>query len=61
MKENNQMTLYTVYSRRVANELEKLGFPIIKMDKNHKNEKYWVYYFEDGIDFRNALRPLITR
>lgn len=53
--------LYTVFSRRVANELEKQGFRVIKMEKNNKNEKYLVYYFEDTVEFRNALRPLITK
>ena len=28
------MILYTVFSRRVANELEKLGFRIIRSEKN---------------------------
>ena len=53
--------LYTVFSRRVANELEKQGFEIIKMERNTKNEKYLVYYFEDTVEFRKALRPLITK
>lgn len=55
------MTLYTVFSRRVANALEKQGFPIVKMEKNRKDERYWVYYFEDGVKFRAALRPLISK
>lgn len=54
-------SLYTVFSRRVANELEKQGFRIIKMERNHKNEKYLVYYFEDSVELRDALRPLITK
>ena len=53
--------LYTVFSRKVANELEKQGFRIVKMEKNEKNEKYLVYYFEDSVEFRDALRPLITK
>ena len=53
--------LYAVFSRRVANELEKQGFRIVKMEKNIKNEKYLVYYFEDSVKFRDALRPLITK
>ena len=58
--ETNQ-TLYTVFSRRVANELEKQGFRIVKMEKNHKNEKYLVYYFEDSVELRDALKPLIIK
>lgn len=53
--------LYTVFSRRVANELEKQGFRIVKMEKNEKNDKFLVYYFEDSVEFRDALRPLITK
>ena len=59
MKTNQ--TLYTIFSRRVANELEKQGFRIVKMEKNHKNEKYLVYYFEDSVELRDALRPLINK
>lgn len=58
--ETNQ-TLYTIFSRRVANELEKQGFRIVKMEKNHKNEKYLVYYFEDSVELRDALKPLIIK
>ena len=57
----NDKVLYTVFSRRVANELEKQGFKIVKMERNEKNEKYLVYYFEDSVEFRDALRPLITK
>lgn len=53
--------LYTVFSRRVANELEKQGFRIVKMEKNEKNDKFLVYYFEDSVEFRDALRPLISK
>lgn len=59
MKTNQ--TLYSIFSRRVANELEKQGFRIVKMEQNHKNEKYLVYYFEDSVEFRDALRPLINK
>ena len=57
----NNKTLYAVFSRRVANILEHQGFRIIKMEKNTKNEKYLVYYFEDSVALRDALRPLITK
>ena len=54
-------TLYTIFSRRVANELEKQGFRIVKMERNHKDERYMVYYFEDSVEFRDALHPLIKK
>lgn len=55
------MALYAIFNMRVANELEKFGFKVVKMDKNHKNPRYMVYYFEDSIELREALRPLINR
>lgn len=57
----NETSLYAVFSRRVANELEREGFRIVKIEKNEKNNKYLVYYFEDSVAFRDALRPLITK
>lgn len=59
MEENK--TLYTIFSRKVANELEKQGFRIVKMCPNKLNKKYLVYYFEDSVAFRDALRPLIAK
>lgn len=61
MEEKNKMALYAIFNIRVANQLEALGFPVIKMDKNRKNERYMVYYFEDSVEFRRALHPLITK
>lgn len=55
------MALYAVFNMKVANELEKQGFQVVKMDKNHKDPRYMVYYFEDSVEFRTALRPLITK
>lgn len=55
------MALYAIFNIRVANKLEKLGFKVIKMDKNHKNPRYMVYYFEDSVSFREALRPIIIK
>ncbi len=55
------MALYAIFNIRVANELEKQGFKVIKMDKNRKNSRYMVYYFEDSVELREAIRPLIIR
>lgn len=55
------MALYAIFNMRVANELEKLGFQVVKMDVNHKNPRYMVYYFEDSVALRDAIRPLITK
>ena len=55
------MALYAIFNIRVANELEKQGFKVIKMDVNRKNPRYMVYYFEDSVALREAIRPLINR
>ena len=55
------MALYAIFNMRIANELEKLGFSVVKMDKNHKNPRYMVYYFEDSVELREAIKPLIVR
>lgn len=55
------MALYAIFNMKIANKLEELGFPVVKMDKNHKNTRYMVYYFEDSVEFRQALRPLISK
>ena len=57
----NETNLYAIFSRRVANELERQGFRVVKIEKNEKNNKYLVYYFEDSVEFRDALHPLITK
>lgn len=57
----NETSLYAIFSRRVANELERQGFRVVKIEKNEKNNKYLVYYFEDSVEFRDALHPLITK
>ena len=55
------MALYAIFNMKIANRLEKQGFPVIKMDKNHNNPRYMVYYFEDSVKFRQALQPLIKK
>lgn len=55
------MALYAVFNIRVANELEKQGFKVVKMDVNRKNPRYMVYYFKDSVALREAIHPLITR
>ena len=36
-----------VFSRRIAAELRKQGFPLLRTIPNHNNPKYDVYVFED--------------
>lgn len=61
MIRSNIMALYAIFNMRVANELERLGFKVVKMDKNRKNPRYMVYYFEDSVKLREAVKPLIRK
>ena len=47
--------LYIIYMPRVAAALRELGFKIIKVSPNQKKPQYDVYWFEDTIQFREAI------
>lgn len=55
------MKLYPIFSRRIAGELEKLGFKIEKIAPNHNNENLRVYYFEETVELRNTAQKLIQK
>ena len=55
------MLYYIVYSKKVANKLERQGFKVLKVEPNIKNPARAVYFFEDTAELRAALLPLITR
>ena len=55
------MLYYVVYSKKVANKLERLGFKVLKVEPNIKDPSRAVYFFEDTAELRAALLPLITR
>lgn len=40
------MKLYTVFTKRLAHELCKRGFKLIKTAVNNEQPKFYVYYFE---------------
>lgn len=40
------MKLYTVFTKRLAHELCKKGFELIKTAVNNEKPKFYVYYFE---------------
>lgn len=54
------MLYYIVYSKKIANKLERLGFKVQKVEPNIKHPNRAVYFFEDTAEFRQALLPLIT-
>lgn len=54
------MILYPIFSRRIAYELEKQGFKLIKMAPNRRRPELHVYYFEDTVALHHAAQKLIT-
>lgn len=55
------MVYYTIYTQKVANQLESRGFKVIKIVPNRKNPRYVVYYFEDTVELRAALRAILAK
>lgn len=55
------MMYYVVYSKKVANKLERLGFIVQKVEPNKKYPDKAVYLFEDTAELRAAILPLIQR
>ena len=55
------MNYYVIYSKKVARELEKQGFVVLKVEPNTKYPERVVYKFEDTAELRRAIQPLINR
>lgn len=55
------MALYTIFMQKIANALESKGFKVIKIAPNRKHPEYMVYYFEDSVELRAALRSILNR
>lgn len=53
------MTLFPVFSRRIAYALEEQGFKLINIAPNRKREGFKVYYFEETLALRRAAQELI--
>ena len=53
------MTLFPIFSRRIAYELESLGFKLVKIAPNRKKLGFNVYYFEETLDLRQTAQKLI--
>ena len=54
------MTLYPIFSRRIAYKLEKEGFKVIKIAPNRKIPELKVYYFEETVALREKAREFIS-
>ena len=48
-----------VFSRRIAAELRKQGFPLLRTIPNHNNPKYDVYVFEDTEDLNEKWEHIM--
>ena len=55
------MRLYPVFSRRIMIELEKQGFQVKQIAPNRHKPEYRVYYFEETVEFRNAIQQLMLQ
>lgn len=56
------MTNYkTIYTRRIAYELKKIGFPIVKVEVNPNKPEFDCYVFEESTELIEALLKLGNR
>ena len=55
------MVYYTIYTQKVANQLESRGFKVVKIAPNRKNPRYVVYYFEDTLELHEAIHQLLDK
>ena len=53
------MTLFPIFSRKVAYALEEKGFKLIRIAPNRKREGFKVYYFEETLPLRQAAQEII--
>ena len=53
--------MFTVFSKRIANELVKRGFKVVGSGINDQKPWLYVYFFEDTEEFQAALRELTQR
>lgn len=50
-----------IYSKRVAYELRKLGFRIIRLDVNPHFPQFNTYVFLNTLEFQEALDKLLSK
>jgi hypothetical protein len=55
------MKLYPIFSRRIARELEKMGFQVKRIAPNRQHPELLVYYFEETVALRNAAQTLFQK
>ena len=55
------MKLYPIFSRRIARELEKMGFQVKRIAPNRQHPELLVYYFEETVALHNAAQTLFKK
>mgnify|MGYP003297258838 CR=1 FL=1 len=61
MKENKKQSYKIVFSNRVAYELRKQGFPIVKVEPNKYKPQYDCYFFEETEEFKTAFDAFLSK
>lgn len=56
-----QMKVYKIFTKRIANELCKMGFRVIGTEIHNQKPWLYVYLFEDTEAFRAALEEATKR
>jgi hypothetical protein len=54
----NETKVWNVYSQKVAVELRKRGFKIVRTEPNNKYPQYDMYGFENTPEFQKALKEI---
>lgn len=49
------MNIKKIYTRKVAYDLRKMGFKILKTEPNERKPEFDVYLFEDTPEFQEAF------
>jgi hypothetical protein len=52
------MSIYKIYTKRIAYELRKQGFKFLGTDINPNFPQYYVYLFEDTPELHKALEHI---
>ena len=50
-----------VYTKKIAYELRKLGFKILRVEPNPHKPEFDIYIFESTEDFESAFRKITRR
>ena len=60
-KEANIMEEKIVYTRRIANQLIRMGFPVVRVEQNPKKPEFDCWVFKITPDFKVAFSNVANR